>query len=91
MIEKKEVKKISNLARINLSEEEISLMQKEISNILNYFKVLSELDVSNVSPFSFSYLDVNTTKEDIVIETKEDIKKSFPDRKGDYLKVKEIF
>ncbi len=90
MIEKKEVEKIAKLSRINLSEKETELMQKEISNILDYFKVLSEVDVSNISSFSFSYLNINTEREDVVVEAKEDIKEYFPEKKGDYLKVKEI-
>jgi len=91
MIEKEEVEKISNLARIKLTKEEIILMQKDLSNILDYFNLLKEVDVSNVSPFSFSYLNSNILREDNREEKKERAKDSFPQKKDNYLKVKEIF
>ncbi len=91
MINKEEVKKIANLARINLNEEDLFVMQKEISKMLDYFKILSEVDVSKISPFSFSYLNLNTDREDIEVEEKEDMKKFFSEKNGNYLKVKETF
>ncbi len=51
MIEKKEVENIANLARIDFSPKEIETFRKELSVILDYFKVLDEVDVSGVVPF----------------------------------------
>ncbi len=88
MIKKEEVKKIAKLSRISLTEEEISSMQKEISSILDYFNILSELDVSGIEPFSFPYNNVG--REDIPKRKKEGVD-SFPHKKDNYLKVKEVF
>ncbi|MDD2913485.1 MAG: aspartyl/glutamyl-tRNA amidotransferase subunit C, partial [Candidatus Pacebacteria bacterium] len=66
-------------------------METEMSTILDYFDRLSEIDVSNVEPFHFSFLDGNTSREDLILIKKEEVKKSFPKKEGDYLKVKEVF
>lgn len=92
MIKKEEIKHIAKLARIDLSEEEISLMQKEVSSILDYFNLLSEVDVSNVSPLFSPNQSKNETREDIPSAgPREETKKAFPGEKKGYLKVKEIF
>jgi aspartyl-tRNA(Asn)/glutamyl-tRNA(Gln) amidotransferase subunit C len=39
---------VAKLARLSLSEAEIDRMQRDLGNILEYVKLLSELDTSNV-------------------------------------------
>lgn len=42
VISKDEVKHIAKLARLELTEEEVKKMQKDLSTILDYFKVLKK-------------------------------------------------
>lgn len=94
MIKKEEVEHIAKLARISLNPKEIEQMQKELSSILDYFKLLNELDVSKVNPAFYSIPLKNVTREDIVKEIDKDEKdkilEQVPLKKEKYIKVKEI-
>ena len=50
MIKKEEIEHIGWLARIQLSEEEKELFEKQLSSILDYFAVLDEIDTTAVEP-----------------------------------------
>lgn len=45
-----EVKYIANLARLDLTEDELSRYREQLSTILNYFQQLEKLDTENVPP-----------------------------------------
>lgn len=94
MINKKEVEHIAKLARISLNQAEIEQMQKELSSILDYFKLLNELDVSKISPAFYSLPLKNVIREDVVKEIDEDEReemlKQAPLREERYIRVKEI-
>jgi aspartyl-tRNA(Asn)/glutamyl-tRNA(Gln) amidotransferase subunit C len=50
MIGKEEIEHIGWLARVELSEAEKELFEKQLSSILDYFAVLDELDTEDVEP-----------------------------------------
>ena len=51
MIDREEVRKVANLARLELTpEEEEEQFTSQLNGILDYFEQLSELDTSNVEP-----------------------------------------
>lgn len=45
-----EVRSIAELARLDLTEDEISLYAGQLSEVLNYFERLQELDTSHIEP-----------------------------------------
>ncbi|WP_298402392.1 Asp-tRNA(Asn)/Glu-tRNA(Gln) amidotransferase subunit GatC, partial [uncultured Chloroflexus sp.] len=45
-----EVRHVARLARIALSDEEITVMRAQLSAILDYIAMLQEVDVSDVPP-----------------------------------------
>ena len=47
-ITKDEVKKVSQLARLELNEDEISKHAKQLEKILGYIKQLEKIDTENV-------------------------------------------
>ena len=47
-----DVRAIADLARLELSEAEVVLYQRQLSDILDYFKKLEELDTSHIDPTS---------------------------------------
>lgn len=49
-LSKDEVKHIAKLARLKLSDEEISQYAAQLSGVLEYVEILNELDVSGVEP-----------------------------------------
>jgi len=94
MISKQEVEHIAKLARLELSQEELEKMQKELGTILDYVKMLNKLDVSDVESSSRSTIVENVTREDIAkeqnLDSIEGIKRQFPAKEGDHLKVKGV-
>ena len=47
-----DVRAIADLARLELSEEDVALYQRQLSAILDYFQKLEELDTSHIDPTS---------------------------------------
>lgn len=47
---REEVRHIALLARVGLSEEEIEKLREQLSNILENFEILQEVDTSDVPP-----------------------------------------
>lgn len=94
MISKQEVEHIARLARLELTEAEVEKMQKELANILEYVEVLKGVDVSKVESTSHPVRLENVMREDKIgtqaPDTAESIKDQFPDREGDYLRVKGV-
>ncbi|PJE69634.1 MAG: Asp-tRNA(Asn)/Glu-tRNA(Gln) amidotransferase GatCAB subunit C [Candidatus Staskawiczbacteria bacterium CG10_big_fil_rev_8_21_14_0_10_38_10] len=94
MISKKEVEHIAKLARLRLTETEVTKMQKEISEILDYFNLLKEVDVKNLKNEGFPQIE-NAFRDDIKRpggrETVNKLLEEMPEREKDYLKVKNVF
>ena len=93
MINKKEIKKIAALAKIDISEDEIGMYSKQISKILEYMSTLNEVDTSNVEEFSTQLLnDQQNMREDKPEESlkRDDIVKLAPNSDGVYFKVPKI-
>ncbi len=44
------VKHVAELARLKLSDSEVGLFAKQLNDIVENFKVIDEVDVSNVEP-----------------------------------------
>ena len=52
MITDKDVKKIADLSRIHLGQDEIDRLTKDLESILNYMNKLEKLDITKVEPTS---------------------------------------
>lgn len=62
------VKRVSRIAKLNLSEAEIKKYQKDLVNILDAFKVLDKAPVSKTAP-SFQPMEIrDVTREDAAEE-----------------------
>jgi len=94
-ISKEEVRHIAELARLELSEEEISRFQKELSSILDYFSKLREVDTKGIEPTYQTTKLENVFREDRVEEkgglTQEEVLSNAPEKKDGYIKVKPVF
>lgn len=56
-ISREEVEKVSLLARLRLTEEELDRMTAQLGQILDYMALLAEVDTRNVEPMAHA-LDV---------------------------------
>ncbi len=65
-LSKNDVEKIALLARLELSEDEKSLYQEQLSAILDYAQRLNKLDIEEVPPTSSTVDLRNVMREDVV-------------------------
>ena len=59
-----DVSYVANLARITLTDEETTLFQGQLDQVLEYVEQLGELDVSNVEPTAHAVPLVNVLRAD---------------------------
>lgn len=92
MIDLEQVRKVANLARLELTEPEEEQFTSQLNGILNYFEQLSELDTTGVPPTTRAIEVVNVTRPDQLEPdpAREEILAGAPDRDGDFFKVPKI-
>ncbi|MFN4181459.1 MAG: Asp-tRNA(Asn)/Glu-tRNA(Gln) amidotransferase subunit GatC [Candidatus Paceibacteria bacterium] len=89
-MEIKDIETLAELARLDLPADEKSALVGEFSGILEYVDIVRGADVDDVKLSPEHY---NAWREDEYTERdfdRESILKQFPDRDGDFLKVKKI-
>ncbi len=86
----KDVSKLSELARLELSDDEKKSLLSDMQGILNYVKVIEGIKGEAIEP---KHTLQNVWREDTVIPREfsgELITEQFPDSQGGFLKVKKI-
>lgn len=95
MLTQEEVEEVAKLARIELSQEEIATFQSDLSKVLIFFKELEALDTTHIDTIGHITGRTNEARTDLVHsageETRKTIVKNFPEKEGDYLKVRSVF
>jgi len=91
---KEEVRDIALLARIGVTDDEVSLYQKDMSSVLQYFEKLQEVDTEDVEEIGHITGVTDVYRSDDVIEMddegKELIMNNIPSKKDGYIKVKSV-
>jgi len=92
MLTDKDVKKIAGLAKLKLTDDEITHYTGELSKILGYMDKLSELDLSQVEATSHAVDVINVFREDkrVVSEVIKDVLASAPDADPPYFAVPKV-
>ena len=94
MISKEEVQHIAKLARLELTEKEVTKMQKDLSAILDYVDLLKKAPASSkTTAGKAEKLDLSCTRGDEVVsgyDIRDELIAAAPDKKDDYIKVKQI-
>ena len=91
-ISKDDVIKVSELARLDVKEEELDKFTEQLGNILEYIEQLNELDTNNVEPTSH-VLDISTPlREDKVVEwiNIEEVLQNAPESEDDFFVVPQV-
>jgi aspartyl-tRNA(Asn)/glutamyl-tRNA(Gln) amidotransferase subunit C len=91
-LSREEVIHIAALARMGISEAEIEKAREQLSNILENFEVLKEIDTTDVPPTAQSINLQNVLREDnprASLST-EDVLANAPDREGDLFKLRPV-
>ena len=94
MVSSDDVKKLAGLARLALTDEEVTKLQGEIASIVSYIDTVQKVELPDIPAGSPYFDEENVMREDgAPHETgkfAEKLKAQFPEREGDYLKVKKI-
>lgn len=71
-ITRNDVLHLADLSNITLSEEQIEPLIRDLSNIVNYFSQLDELNTENVEPTYQCFDMQNVWREDVIEEFEAD-------------------
>ncbi|AFZ46659.1 aspartyl/glutamyl-tRNA(Asn/Gln) amidotransferase subunit C [Cyanobacterium stanieri PCC 7202] len=91
-ISQEEVKKVANLARLDITEQEEQEFGNQLNAILGYFDQLSELDTSEVEPTTRAIDVSNIMRSDAqtTYEDRESLLDNAPSRDDDFFRVPKI-
>lgn len=91
-LSREEVQHIATLCRIALSEEELERMRTQLSNILEQFEVLKEVDTRGVPPTGHSVALESVMRDDTPRDSfpRDDILANAPRREGDFFLVNAV-
>jgi aspartyl-tRNA(Asn)/glutamyl-tRNA(Gln) amidotransferase subunit C len=92
MIDRETVMNVANLARLALSEEEVTLFGSQLSAILEHIQILQEADVSGVSPTAHASRLTNVMRLDAPRPSysPEELLANAPDQEENSLKVNAV-
>ncbi|MDP3792126.1 MAG: Asp-tRNA(Asn)/Glu-tRNA(Gln) amidotransferase subunit GatC [bacterium] len=98
MLTKEEIRHVSNLARIKITDKEEEKMKAELSSILGYIEQLNSVNTEGIEPLYQTTGLVNAMRED---RYREDFKMDeqlnekligqAPQRENRFIKVKPVF
>ena len=91
-ITKEEVKKVANLARLELNINEINNHAEQLEKILDYIKQLEKIDTDDVSCTTRAIEVVNVVRKDEMknFESTQELLELGPSREDKYFKVPKI-
>ena len=84
-----EVLHIARLARMGITDDEVDKLKEQLSDILDNFEVLQQVNTEDVLPTAQSIALNNITRDDIVEDSysPDDILSNAPSREQDYFKI----
>jgi aspartyl-tRNA(Asn)/glutamyl-tRNA(Gln) amidotransferase subunit C len=88
-ISREEVLHVARLARLELTDDEVTKFQGQLSAIIDAISKVSELDLSDVPPTAHPLEIANTWAEDEPVPSLslDEVFANAPDRDDDYFKV----
>jgi aspartyl-tRNA(Asn)/glutamyl-tRNA(Gln) amidotransferase subunit C len=91
-LDRDQVHKVANLARLELTAAEEEQFASQLSGILDYVELLNELDVTDVQPTTRAIEVSNVTRVDRqqVYENRAGILAGAPDREDEFFRVPKI-
>ena len=88
-ISEQEVKKIAELSRLSLTNEELKKRTEDMNNILDYMDTLNEIDTKNIEEL-YNVHDMNNSLREDNYESsldKKDVLANSPNSNSDYIEV----
>ena len=91
-LSREEVLHIALLARLGLSEAEVDRLREQLSNILENFEVLQQIDTSGIPPTAQSIALQNVVSNDEVVPSlpQKEVLANAPQKERDFFKVRAV-
>ena len=91
-INEDQVKKVAELARLKLDNNEVKHHAKQIEKILDYINQLEKIDTNEVPPTTRAIEVINVLRSDAnnKFEDRDELLNLAPDRENDFFKVPKI-
>ena len=91
-LSREEVLHIARLARLGLSETEVDKFREQLSNILENFEVLQQVDTTATPPTAHSIALQNVVRDDEAVASlpPDEILANAPRKEGDYFRVRAV-
>ncbi|MBI4185917.1 MAG: Asp-tRNA(Asn)/Glu-tRNA(Gln) amidotransferase subunit GatC [Chloroflexi bacterium] len=89
---REEVLHIARLARLGLTDAEVDRLREQLSNILENFEILQQVDTAGVPPTSHTVAIKNVMRPDEVADSlpPEQVLANAPQRDGDYFRIQAV-
>ncbi len=87
-----DVRHVANLARLEVTDEELPALMRHFDGILAHFHRLNGLDLDDVDPFDAAAWELTPWRTDEAIEAgvREEALSEAPGRRGDFFRVPRI-
>jgi aspartyl-tRNA(Asn)/glutamyl-tRNA(Gln) amidotransferase subunit C len=87
-----EIRQISVLTRIAMTEDELDVMRAQMSNILDSVAILNEVDTEGVEPTGHSVNIKSVMREDQIQDslTQDETLLNAPRRDGSFIRIKAV-
>ncbi|MGB0715725.1 MAG: Asp-tRNA(Asn)/Glu-tRNA(Gln) amidotransferase subunit GatC [Phycisphaerae bacterium] len=87
-----DIRHIAHLARLSLTEEQLTQYAETLTSILQYFETLDRLDTTQVEPTAHALPTFDVLREDEVKETMDpdDVVMHAPDAQDNFFRVPKV-
>lgn len=91
-LSKEEVLHISRLARVGVTDADVDKMREQLSNILDNFEILREVNTDGIPPTAQSIALQNVIRDDAVETSlsQADVLANAPRQEGEFFKVNAV-
>jgi aspartyl-tRNA(Asn)/glutamyl-tRNA(Gln) amidotransferase subunit C len=91
-LSREEVLHIARLARVGLTDKDVDRLREQLSNILEHFEALKQVDTTDIPPTAQSIPLQNVTKDDKVKPSlpQEQTLANAPRKDGEFFRVKAV-
>ncbi len=88
-LSRSDVEHVAHLARLGLSDRELTMLEGQLNHILDQYRVLSELDTTAIAPTAQTIELENILRDDVPGPslTTDEALAGAPERQGDYVVV----
>ena len=89
-----DINRLATLAKLQLTDEEKAMLERQLPDILEYISKLQEVDTSGVDAKAYLTDAVNVLREDVITSTREErdaVVAAFPKQVGGAMEVPGVF